>query len=273
MKTRISVIGMLFVALFVMGISSISAQVNATAIVTANHLNVRDYPDPYSGNVIARVGLNEVYTVTGRNSFNHWWQLRLSDGRLGWVNGNYITIYNAHLVPYVNPGQPVVQPPPVTQSYGTVTAYYLNVRQIPNPYSGVIIARITRNETYAVVGRNLDSSWWQLRLSDGRLGWVNGDFLTISNAQLVPQTDNTTPNSGGVTTTGVVTAYFLNVRNLPNAIYGVRIAVIARGESYVVIGRNSNSTWWQIRLPNGTSGWVSNGYFSVTNGHLVGITG
>ncbi len=264
---------MLVLALLFTGLSTVSAQVTATAIVTANHLNVRDYPDPYTGNIIARVGLNEAYVITGRSPFNHWWQLRLSDGRLGWVNGNYINIYNGYLVPYVDPGQPVIQPPPTTQSYGTVTAYYLNVRQIPNPYTGTIIARITRNEVYAVVGRNLDASWWQLRLTDGRLGWVNGDFLSVTNAQLVPQTDNTTPNPSGASATGVVTSYFLNVRNSPNAIYGARIAVIARGESYAVIGRNSTSTWWQIRLPNGVTGWVSGTYFSVTGGNLVGITG
>lgn len=254
--------------LFTIGISTTAAQTTPTAVVTAYHLNVRDYPSPYTGNILTRISRNEVYTVTARSSLNNWWQLRLSDGRLGWVNGVYVTVYNGNLVPVINPNQPTP-----TQSFGTVTAFHLNVRHMPNPYTGSIIARISRNEVYAVVGRNADTSWWQLRLNDGRLGWVNGRYLSVSNPHLVPQTDNTTPQPPVVNATGVVTSYFLNVRTAPNAITGARITVIARNQIFPVVGRNASSSWWQIRLGDGRLGWVSGRYFSVTNGHSLPITG
>ncbi len=251
-----------------MSIIQTEAQTTASAVVTANHLNVRDYPNHLTGNIIARIGQNEVYIATAQSSINHWWQLRLSDGRLGWVNGNYITVYNGHLAPVINPGQVA---PPIQTTTATVTANHLNVRHIPNPYTGTIIARVSQNEVYTVIGRNANASWWQLRLNDGRLGWVNGNYISLANPGIVPITDNSLPNPPAVTTTGTVTAYFLNVRTAPSALHGLRIEVIANGQVFEVVGRNSTNTWWQIRLNNGGLGWVSGYYFNVVNGHLVPV--
>jgi uncharacterized protein YgiM (DUF1202 family) len=262
------IIAALLAILSLTGAMAVSAQNTGTAIITAYHLNVRDYPDPTIGNVIARVGRNEVYPVTGRSPFNNWWQIRLPDGRLGWANGGYMQIYDAHLVPVINPST-VPGPAPVG-SFGTVTTSQLNVRDIPNWITGVVIARITRNETYPVVGRNANSSWWQIRLGDGRLGWVNGRYLSVTNPQLVPQTDNTVPPSP-TSAVGTVTANFLNVRSVPNSFSGAIIGVIGRGQSYEVIGRTADFSWWQIRF-GGTTGWVSDAYLSVINAHLVPIT-
>lgn len=255
--------------LMLLTVQSISAQTPATAIVTAYHLNVRDYPDPTTGNIIARVGRNEVYQVAARSSFNNWWQLRLSDGRLGWVNGGYISVYGAETVPVVNPTGGT---PTVVTAYGTVTAYYLNVRNMPNATTGGIIATISRNETYTVIGRNANSSWWQILFANGASGWVNGNFLSVINAQTVPQTNNTVPPGTVMNATGIVTAYYLNVRTAPSPIYGSIISVISRGQTFEVVGRNANSTWWQIRVGN-TTGWVNSGYFSVSNGGGLPVTG
>jgi uncharacterized protein YgiM (DUF1202 family) len=270
MKRLLLTAVLLLVAFSVLAVEEAAAQTGATATVTAWHLNVRDYPDPFVGNVIARIGRGEVYNVTARSSINHWWQLRLPDGRLGWVNGFYISVTNPHLAPSLDPRGHVPD-----SARGSVTAWHLNVRHIPNPFTGQIIARVGRSEVYPVVGRNADSSWWQIRLPDSRTGWVNGGYLTVTNAHLVPVTDHTTPTppapAPAITGT-VVNAHFLNVRTAPSPIWGGIITVISRGQSYPAIGRNADSSWWQIRV-GGSTGWVSGRYFSVPSGHTLPVTG
>lgn len=272
-----ALLGLLLFGFGPVGISldDASAQTGATATITAWHLNVRDYPSPTTGEVIARVGRGEVYNVTARSSFNDWWRLALPDGRQGWVNGFYISLANAHLVPTITPERPSIIP-----GTAIVTAAHLNVRAIPNPVSGEIIARVGRGEVYQIIGRNANSSWWQIRLPDGRQGWVNAGYISASNTAGVPQTDSTVPTGQGgpaptavpTTTNGTVTAFFLNVRAIPNPVAGNVIAVIGRGQSYTVIGRNANSTWYQIRIGN-TAGWVSGAFFSVNNPAILPVTG
>jgi uncharacterized protein YraI len=78
-----------------------------------------------------------------------------------------------------------------------------------------------------------------------------------------------TPSPTGATAT--VLAYVLNVRNAPSVATGAILTKINRGQTYPILGRNAAGTWWQINA-NGTVGWVSGGYVSVTNTQNVPIT-
>lgn len=69
--------------------------------------------------------------------------------------------------------------------------------------------------------------------------------------------------------TGTVTASQLNVRTVPDPIDGVAIARVFQGQVFEIIGRDERANWFQIRLPDGNSGWVSSAYFRVPN--LAGV--
>lgn len=272
----IATIAFLLTGAFASTVAAIDdAQAVPVGIVNTARLNVRDYPLYPDGNVITKISQNEVYVITGRSPFNYWFQIRLSDGRLGWVNGRYLDIYNAYLIPTIDPGPaPVPQPTltPVTpQVSGVVTAYFLNVRAIPNPITGAVLTRVQRNEVYPVVGKNGNSSWWQIRLSSGTTGWVSGTYLSVSNGELVPVTDNSVP-PGTISATATVRAFFLNVRDQPSATFGRVLTVISRNQTYPVIGRTGDNGWWQIRLPDNTVGWVSGFWVYVTEPFDVPVT-
>jgi TolB protein len=61
----------------------------------------------------------------------------------------------------------------------------------------------------------------------------------------------------------VVQAYPLNVRSGPGLGFPV-IDALRANASATLIGRNAESGWWQIRLENGASGWVTNAPDLVT---------
>lgn len=271
------IFALLIVLLSFSGLQSVSAQAQLqtstyATVVNANYLNVRTAPSTSAG-VIAVLNGGFSYPVLGRTADSGWWLLSMSptDSVTGWASGWFLSIPNQHLVPIITP--PVATP--ATISMGTVTTGSLNVRATPDPYNGAIIAKINNGQIYSVIGRNnIGTRWWQLRLPDGATGWVNGNYLNVTNETLVPITDyNTNPGGTPTNAYGTVTSYFLNVRTAPNPyVYNI-ITVIARNQTFTVIGRNAAGTWWQISLGNGLTGWVRGTFFSVVNGQNVPITG
>jgi uncharacterized protein YraI len=154
----------------------------AYAMVLANFLNVRQTPDPINGAIIARISLGESYPVVGKNADSSWVQLNVK-GVSGWVRASWLVVVNLGTVPIV--GGTVT--PPVVSSMAMVITGQLNVRQIPNPYTGVILARVSLGQTFPAIGRNAAATWVQLN-ANGIVGWVNGRYVAVPNLSALPVT-------------------------------------------------------------------------------------
>ena len=152
---------------------------------------------------------------------------------------------------------------------GTVTASHLNVRSEPNP-SSAILTKIRRKQVYTVVGRNADSSWWQIDVN-GTVGWVNGVYFRVSNGQGVLGTAaSTNPNVSPPAATGVTATPYTNVNMRSGP--GTGTALVGRvpqGTAVSVVGRNGANTWWQVN--NGqVIGWISASFAPLQTGTDVG---
>ncbi|NLF75759.1 MAG: SH3 domain-containing protein [Chloroflexi bacterium] len=154
----------------------------------------------------------------------------------------------------------------------TVLSYGLNVRNAPSVEIGAIITQIARGQTYPIIGRNADSSWWQISIPafaqpgvHGIIGWVSGAYVSAVNTQNVPitWTGPSTPTPP-VTIIMATARVNLNIRSGPGISYGV-VGWLPAGMSAQVIGRNAESTWWQIRT-NTVTGWVSAPYTTLSPG-------
>ncbi len=242
----------------------------ASVTVTAYTLNVRAQPNAWA-TILTRIYQGQSYPAIGRNVDLSWVQINVG-GTIGWVNRSYVNGFGLEGLPITDGGGgtiPTPTPiPPPGGAYATVTAYALNVRNAPNPYTGTILTRISRDQTYPAIGRNADTSWVQLNVN-GIIGWVSRAYITGHSFELLPITDHTTPPPP-VNSYATVLAYFLNVRSTPSP-YAPILTVIARGQTYPVVGRNAAATWIQVNV-NGTIGWVNRGWVSVTN-LSVPITG
>ncbi|NLX11107.1 MAG: SH3 domain-containing protein [Chloroflexi bacterium] len=145
------------------------------------------------------------------------------------------------------------EPPPTTGPTATVLAPRLNVRSAPRVVAGNVLTIVTQGQTYPIIGRNADSSWWQIN-ANGVIGWVSGGWIQAQNAANVPITDGgtTPPGPGQFLVTARVN---LNIRSGPSTAFPV-VGWLPIGRSAQVFGRNANTTWWQVRYGNAT-GWVS----------------
>jgi uncharacterized protein YraI len=147
-------------------------------------------------------------------------------------------------------------PPSNTGATATVTAYRLNVRNTPTISGSSILTKIDQGQTYPVVGRTADRTWYQIN-ANGVTGWVYARFVNVPNSANVPVTSggSTTPSQGSPTGYTVSPGLGVNIRSGPglgNAVLGV----LRTGQTAQVVGRNASSTWWYIDYA-GLRGWVS----------------
>lgn len=81
----------LLLGLFALAVQPTSAQHPPTAVVTSYALNVRSGPS-IAYDIIAQIRHDYVLELLGRNAEATWAQVRLQDGRTGWVNARYIRV-------------------------------------------------------------------------------------------------------------------------------------------------------------------------------------
>lgn len=89
-----------------------------------------------------------------------------------------------------NPPQPAAQQSSQAQ---LVAPGSVNIRSGPGvDYD--IIGTLNANTTMPIIGRNLDSSWWQIKITDGTTGWVSNSVVSASNVANVPLADELSQN-------------------------------------------------------------------------------
>jgi uncharacterized protein YraI len=227
----------------------------ATATISTPSLNVRNIPNPFSGGILTRVSLGEVFPIVGQNADGSWLQVNVF-GTVGWVNAAYVTAANLQVVPVTDSA---IQPTgPFPSATATVTnASVLNVRETPDPVNGRVLLRIRRDETYPILGKNADGTWLLLNVN-GVNGWVRARFVTATTLQNVPTVGNTAQSIPVIVTINTPT---LNVRTLPDAT-GLILTRVTLGESYAAVGRTADGDWVQINV-NGQPGWVSARFVQV----------
>lgn len=158
----------------------------------------------------------------------------------------------------------------------TVTAYRLNVRALPDPVNGQILLKINRLETYPLLGRNADGSWYQINVN-GTVGWVSGGYVNVNNGGNIPVVGAEPAPQLPQSASGnqvVATPYNVVIRNGPGTNF-LRIGLFPVTGIAPVIGRNGDNSWWQINF-NELVGWVSAQYAHISptaNVSIIPITG
>jgi len=87
----------------------------------------------------------------------------------------------------------------LSEPQATVDAAALNVRQGPGT-AYEILAVVNAGDSLTVTGRDATASWYQVRLADGRQGWVSGALVTlVGGAAGLPEVTAPTARSSGST--------------------------------------------------------------------------
>lgn len=164
----------------------------------------------------------------------------------------------------------------VETSTGTalVTANAVNFRSSPSADIRNVLRPLPQGTTYPIIGRTRDGGWLQIS-ADGVVGWIDANYVLIITDQAL--TINITGGAAQPAPTAYTVLAFqdVNMRSEPN-INGTRVGVLGAGQTGQLIGRNADSSWWQIDF-GGTVGWVSSPLVEVEQGDFqagrVPVTG
>lgn len=212
--------------------------------VTVYQLNIRSGPDTSYG-IVTVVYRGQTLALTGRTANSVW--VRVNAGSYsGWAYTSYIysetPIQN---LPVVGDNQPGPTP------FGYVGVPYLNLRSGPGlNYS--IVAGLERNTELGLIGRNGDASWVQISWGPGS-AWVYTRYIwTNYPINSLPITDGNQPGPRPAAWVGV---YRLNFREGPGLNYPV-VALLGRGTSVTLLGRNTDGSWVMVDLGNSQVAWA-----------------
>lgn len=170
----------------------------------------------------------------------------------------------------VAPAPPYTNTLPATgQAIAISDTVGVNARSAPT-LTASILGVLPNGAVLPALGRSPDNLWVQVELPDKQLAWVFRDAVNVSSnidAAPVVGAESTiaapapaaTPADGapadGAPTATIVSLLGSNVRTTPGN-ESEPIETAARGTVFPVIGRSADSTWLQVELADGATGWI-----------------
>lgn len=290
---------------------TVTFAIGSTISVDTDTLNMR--ANPGLSTTITRVLLQNTSgtVVAGPTRLDNydWYQIRLSDGAVGWVagqmmksggGGNSTPTRTPTRTPTSGVGTPTRTPIPggdagggfaVGDSFRVNT--FVNYRSAPG-YSGALIRSLDVGSTGTIIGagRTVDGLHWSnVRMSDGSTGWIASLYITRTGsaatttptrtptrpASTATRTPSATVSSGGGTApAGTVyrTTTRLNIRQSPATSSGI-ISTLPTGTLVTAMGATTAAngyTWARVQAGS-TVGWVAMSYLTATGGTANTPTG
>ncbi|MDX2075543.1 MAG: SH3 domain-containing protein [bacterium] len=132
----------------------------------------------------------------------------------------------------------------------------LNVREAPST-GGRVLGRILRGQTYAILGRNEEATWFLIQLS-GYTAWAYGYYLYVNGNEYNAPISSSTSLFGlaGMPDTGVrgLAESVMRLRQGPS-VATEQIGRVTWGDQFPIVGRTADGYWLQI-VWKGTVGWI-----------------
>jgi len=152
-----------------------------------------------------------------------------------------------------------------------------------------ILAMIPERQPVSVLGRTASGEWLLVRLASGVEGWVHalesGASIVVSNLPIMEDITGTVPvptngdepadpvqekqdsspevDESPIFGTAVINTGALNLRSGPGLDYE-SVGIGYNGQQVSLLEQFGSHVWIQIRLPNGTQGWVNSTYLAQT---------
>ena len=230
---------------------------------TTEYVNFRSGPGTnYSSKGVIASGTT--VTVTDRSN-SQWYAVRLANGSTGYIFAQYLKIT----------GTPSATPTPTQapSNDGTVQAKLtadVNLRRGAGTNYGVI--KVIGTGTTVTVTDASNSQWYKVKLSDGTEGYLFSEYLKVTSGNIDSAKPSATPTPTPAPSNGTVqakTTSDLNVRKGPGTSYGI-IKVIDMNVN-VTVTEATNSSWYKVKLSDGTEGYLAAQYLKITSGDINSV--
>ena len=232
---------------------------------TTEYVNFRSGPGTnYSSKGVIASGTTVTVTDT---SNSEWYAVRLANGSTGYIFAQYLKVTGT---PSATPTPTPTQAP---SNDGTVQAKLtadVNLRRGAGTNYGVI--KVIGTGTTVTVTDASNSQWYKVKLSDGTEGYLFSEYLKVTSGDINSAKPSATPTPTPAPSNGTVqakTTSDLNVRKGPGTSYGI-IKVIDMNVT-VTVTEATNSSWYKVKLSDGTEGYLAAQYLKITSGDINSV--
>ena len=232
---------------------------------TTEYVNFRSGPGTnYSSKGVIASGTTVTVTDT---SNSQWYAVRLANGSTGYIFAQYLKVTGT---PSATPTPTPTQAP---SNDGTVQAKLtadVNLRRGAGTNYGVI--KVIGTGTTVTVTDASNSQWYKVKLSDGTEGYLFSEYLKVTSGNIDSAKPSATPTPTPAPSNGTVqakTTSDLNVRKGPGTSYGI-IKVIDMNVT-VTVTEATNSSWYKVKLSDGTEGYLAAQYLKITSGDINSV--
>ena len=230
---------------------------------TTEYVNFRSGPGTnYSSKGVIASGTT--VTVTDRSN-SQWYAVRLANGSTGYIFAQYLKVTGT--------SSATPTPTQAPSNDGTVQAKLtadVNLRRGAGTNYGVI--KVIGTGTTVTVTDASNSQWYKVKLSDGTEGYLFSEYLKVTSGDINSAKPSATPTPTPAPSNGTVqakTTSDLNVRKGPGTSYGI-IKVIDMNVT-VTVTEATNSSWYKVKLSDGTEGYLAAQYLKITSGDINSV--
>ena len=230
---------------------------------TTEYVNFRSGPGTnYSSKGVIASGTT--VTVTDRSN-SEWYAVRLANGSTGYIFAQYLKVTGT--------SSATPTPTQAPSNDGTVQAKLtadVNLRRGAGTNYGVI--KVIGTGTTVTVTDASNSQWYKVKLSDGTEGYLFSEYLKVTSGNIDSAKPSATPTPTPAPSNGTVqakTTSDLNVRKGPGTSYGI-IKVIDMNVN-VTVTEATNSSWYKVKLSDGTEGYLAAQYLKITSGDINSV--
>ena len=235
---------------------------------TTEYVNFRSGPGTnYSSKGVIASGTAVTVTDT---SNSQWYAVRLANGSTGYIFAQYLKVTGSSATPTPAPTAAPTQAP---SNGGTVQAKLtadVNLRRGAGTNYGVI--KVIGTGTTVTVTDASNSQWYKVKLSDGTEGYLFSEYLKVTSGNIDSAKPSATPTPTSPPNNGTVqakTTSDLNVRKGPGTSYGI-VKVIDMNVT-VTVTEATNSSWYKVKLSDGTEGYLAAQYLKITSGDINSV--
>ena len=230
---------------------------------TTEYVNFRSGPGTnYSSKGVIALGTTVTVTDT---SNSEWYAVRLSNGSTGYIFAQYLKVTGT--------SSATPTPTQAPSNDGTVQAKLtadVNLRRGAGTNYGVI--KVIGTGITVTVTDASNSQWYKVKLSDGTEGYLFSEYLKVTSGDINSAKPSATPTPTPAPSNGTVqakTTSDLNVRKGPGTSYGI-IKVIDMNVTVTVM-EATNSSWYKVKLSDGTEGYLAAQYLKITSGDINSV--
>ncbi|MBQ8002493.1 MAG: SH3 domain-containing protein [Clostridia bacterium] len=197
-----------------------------TGTVTADTLNIRSSTNT-SSDIVTKVSYGAELEILA--SDGAWYRVQLPDGTTGYASAEYLSLNPAY--------------------FGVVTATKLIVRSSTSTQSQAITTL-----PYGSVVELLayDGLWYKIRYGNGDTGYVSAEYISMDLSLAVSQP---------YVVYGYISASYLNIRSSTSTDTTI-ITKLPIGTCVELLAYDG--LWYKVRLADGTEGYASAEYISLT---------